>query len=176
MSIHEFKQWMKWLACILLIAAIAATPSSAQEKIKIAGKMTLTQPGGQATEIGDMPGHQLIFGQERGMNLSTGEHKFLDSAEAVNMNFSDLTQGRGPQQGYLRISSGADTVFIKWQGEVTSTLSPEKTPIISYQGVWFYTRGTGQFHNIQGKGTYKGKFISETEHLVEWEGEYLIKE
>jgi hypothetical protein len=166
---------MRLLACILLIVAVAAAPSSAQEKIKIAGNLTLTYSQKEAMEVGDTEGHILRFTGATGTNISTAEHMFMDNAHATTMSFADLTKGNGPQQGYLSLCQEADTVFAKWQGEVTTTLSAEKTPIITFQGIWFYTRGTGKFVTIAGKGTYKGKFISETEHLVDWEGEYLLK-
>jgi len=176
MPIHGSTQWTKLLLCAVLVLAIGVMPLSAQERTKIAGKMTLTQPVRQMLDIGDTPGHQLVMAEAKGMNLSTGEHKFMDSTQAVNMAFDDLAQGNGPQQGYARLWQKADTVFIKWQGEVSTTLSAEKTAVTTFQGAWFYTKGTGQLHNIQGRGTYKGKFISQTDYVVDWEGEYSIKE
>jgi hypothetical protein len=151
-------------------------PANAQEKTKIAGKMTLTQPERPPLDVGDTPGHHLALSQEKGTNSSTGEHKFMDGAEVLNLSFHDLTQGNGPHQGYLRHCQAADTVFCKWQGEVTTTLSAEKTPVTTFQGAWFYTKGTGQLRGIQGRGTYKGEFISQTDYVVDWEGEYFIKE
>ncbi|MFH1011245.1 MAG: hypothetical protein V1784_08425 [bacterium] len=175
MLIHGSKQWMRLLLCAILVFAIGAMPTNAQEKTKIAGKMTITRPERPTLDVGDTPGHQLAMAQEKGTNSSTGEHKFMDNAEVVNLSFSDLAQGNGPHQGYMRVWQMADTVFIKWQGEVTTTLSAEKTPVTTFQGAWFYTKGTGQFQNIEGRGTFKGKFTSETEHTVDWEGEYFIK-
>jgi hypothetical protein len=43
------------------------------------------------------------------------------------------------------------------------------------EGTFSYTKGTALFENIQGGGTYKGKYISEKTYIVEWEGEYFIK-
>ncbi|MBM3324088.1 MAG: hypothetical protein FJY66_00305 [Calditrichaeota bacterium] len=175
MSIHGSKQWMRLLICVALVVAINVMPSSAQEKTKIAGKMTVASPERPTLDVGDTPGHQLVLAQAKGTNVSTGEHKFMDGAEVVNLSFGDLAQGNGPQQGYAILSQGADTVFCKWQGEVTTTLSAEKARATSFQGAWFYTKGTGQYQNIEGRGIYKGKFVSETEYIAEWEGEYLIK-
>jgi len=176
MPIHGSTQWTKLLLCAVFVFAIGVMPLTAQEKIKIAGKMTLTQPTRQAIDIGDTPGHQLVLAEARGMNFSTGEHKFMDSTQAVNMAFDDLAQGNGPQQGYSRLWQKADTVFIKWHGKVTTTLSAEKTQSTTFEGIWSYVKGTGQLRSIQGGGTFKGKFTSATEYMVEWEGEYSIKE
>jgi hypothetical protein len=174
MSVQGFKQWGALLVCVALVFAIGVLPSSAQERMKIAGKMTLNQPTRQAMEIGDTPGHEIALGQAQGINISTGEHKFMDSAQVVNMAFDDLTQGNGPEQGYVRLAQKADTVIIKWQGQIGTTLAADKTQKTTFQGAWYTTKGTGQFQNIQAKGSYKGEFVSKTEYTVDWEGEYLL--
>jgi hypothetical protein len=50
------------------------------------------------------------------------------------------------------------------------------TPITSFKGRMWWIKATGKFENMQGEGTYKGWFTSETSYVVEWEGEYYLKE
>jgi hypothetical protein len=100
----------------------------------------------------------------------------MDGGEVVNMAFSDLSKGNGPHQGYLILCQAADTVFCRWQGEVTTTLTAEEKPVTTFQGAWYYIKGAGQYQNVQGRGTYNGKYVSQTEYVVDWEGEYFLKE
>jgi hypothetical protein len=90
--------------------------------------------------------------------------------------YSDLVKGNGPQQGYIKFGQNGDTAIARWQGKATTTLSAEGTPMITFEGTFSFIKGTGQFENIEGNGTYKGKFISETSYMAEWQGEYVIKE
>jgi uncharacterized protein affecting Mg2+/Co2+ transport len=60
-------------------------------------------------------------------------------------------------------------------GKNATTISPEGKPVTTLEGSWTYTKGTGKYENIQGSGSYKGKLISRTIFIIEWEGEYFIK-
>ncbi len=176
MQVFKFKKLIALHLILALIFVIGVTFSTAQQKIKVAGKMSLTQSGVNTIEIGDVEGHAISLGKAEGTNTNIGENKFMDGAQLVNMYFSDTIMGNGHHHGYVKFIQAADTVFAKWEGKVTTTLSEDKTPITSYEGTFTFTKGTGQFKDIQGKGTYKGKFISEAEFVSEWEGEYFIKE
>ncbi len=87
---------------------------------------------------------------------------------------SDLVKGNGTNQGYGKLAQNGDSAFLKWEGQVITTLSANGRPMIAFEGTWSWTKGTGQFENIQGGGTYKGKYISRTIWTNEWEGEYFI--
>jgi hypothetical protein len=160
---------------LALTFALSTTTSLAQQKTKVAGKMTLAYTKQETMNIEDTAGHNMSLGQSDGTNISVGTHKFMDSAQVVNISFGDLAQGNGPHQGYVKFAKQADTTFAKWQGKVTTTLSPEGSPITTFEGTFAWMKGIGQFANIQGSGTYKGKFVSQTTYTVEWEGEYSIK-
>jgi hypothetical protein len=176
MEKHIFKTLMILFISLILIFASGVMMSIAQEKTQIAGKFTATYLKQETIEVGDTEGHIVYLEQTEGTNESTGEHTIMDGARVVNVSFSDLVKGNGPHQGYIKFAQNDDTYFAKWEGTVTTTLSAEGTPIITFEGTYFYIKGTGQFENIQGSGTYKGKFISETTYIAEWEGEYFIKE
>ncbi len=170
------RRWLAPIVCLPLIIALVVATAMAQEKHEIAGKMTMVYPKQETMEVGDTEGHVLSFGAAKGTNECTSKHKIMDGAQAVNMAFSDLVQGNGPHQGYLKLTLGEDAVFFKWDGMVTTTVPEEGTPITAFEGTCSYVKGTGQFENIQGGGTYKGQFTSKTEYTAEWEGEYIIAE
>ena len=127
-------------------------------------------------EVGDTEEHAMVLGHSEGTNTSTGENVFMDGAQIVNLSFSDLVKGNGPHQGYVEFTKGEDAVFAKWQGTVTTMMSDEGTPMMSFEGTFTYIGGMGQYMGIKGSGTYKGYFTSETEYMTEWEGEYAIME
>jgi hypothetical protein len=121
--------------------------------------------------VPDAEGHALVLGRAQGVNRSTGATNYMDKGKVTNFEFADLIQGNGPQQGYISMSQGADTVISKWSGKVTTVLSADKTPVTTMQGTWTKAKGTGRYADASGKGTYKGHFTSQTEYTVEWSGE-----
>lgn len=161
---------------LCLVIAFGLRPLMAQEKVGIAGKIEATYTKQEPIEVGDTEGHTMVLATSEGININTGEHEFMDGAQAVNMSFNDLVQGNGPHQGYIKFIKDGDGTYAKWQGMVTTTMSPEGTPMISFEGTFSYTYGMGQYEHIQGSGTYKGHYTSETSYMVEWEAEYSIKE
>jgi hypothetical protein len=175
MSMLTPKHSMTLLISVALIFAIGISSSTAQQKIKVAGKFTSTQTRMDSSAIGDAEGHVFSLTEYKGTNVSTGEHKFMDGAQVFNVSFTDLVKGNGPQQGYIEFSQQDDRTYAKWEGNVTTTLSAEDTPIITFEGTFSWIKGTGQFENIQGKGTYSGQFTSKTTYSTEWTGEYIIK-
>jgi len=64
------------------------------------------------------------------------------------------------------------TYFRKFE----TTLSPEGKPVTTFEASWTFIKGTGKYENIQGSGSLKGKYISRTIAIVDWEGEYFIEE
>ena len=164
-----------FMSLALILAFGMTTLSIAQQKTKIAGKLTMAYTEQDMIEVGDTEGHTLTLAQAEGVNGSVGEHKFMDGAQVVTISFGDLTKGNGPHQGYIKFVKGGDTTFAKWEGQVTTKLSSEGTPVAAFEGTFSYIKGTGSFENIQGDGTYKGRFISKTIYTVEWEGEYVTK-
>jgi hypothetical protein len=170
------KRCMVVLASLALIVALVAATSLAEKKHKVAGKMTMNYPEQEKIEVGDTEGHVLSFGTADGTNECTSEHTFMDGAQVVNMAFGDLVQGSGLHQGYVKLTLRDDAVFCKWEGAVTTTVPEEGAAIMSFKGTYSYIKGTGQFENIQGRGTYQGAFASDTQYVAEWEGEYSIAE
>lgn len=165
---------------ILKAALVAVLPvvafslpgwSPAVAPSRIAGTFTAKYAEQHPLPVPDAGGHALMLGRVEGVNRSTGESPYMDQGKVTSLEFADLIQGNGPQQGYITFSQGADSVISKWSGKVTTTLSPDKTPRTSFAGTWTKLKATGRYQDITGKGAYKGRFISQTEYTVDWEGE-----
>jgi hypothetical protein len=110
-----------------------------------------------------------------GTNVNTGETEFMDGAQILNMSYTDVTQGNGFNQGYVRFTKEGDTTFAEWQGKIKTEVMSEGDPVTSFEGAFTYIKGTGSLVNIKGEGTFKGEFTSKTEYTVEWQASYFIE-
>ena len=166
---------IKFLFCFVLVYSFISLDVIAQQMTKISGKMTCAYTDRQAYESGYTEGHSLSLAESDGINISTGTNVFMDGAQVVNFSFADLVKGNGPHQGYVKLLKKDDVVISKWQGKIITTMSDEGTPLTTFDGTYSYVKGLGKFKNIQGKGTFRGKFISKMIYTVEWEGEYSVQ-
>ncbi len=174
MKKFKMKPGLGLFISLAFIFALSVTTSVAQPKTKIAGKITAADTKNETINVGDTEDHIISLGEGEGTNVSTGKHKFMDGAEWSSMGQFDLVKGNGTGHGYGKHAQNADSAFLKWEGQTITTLSPNGKPMITFEGTWSWTKGTGQFENIQGSGTYKGKYISRTIWTAEWEGDYFI--
>lgn len=151
------------------VGVLGWSPAGAPSKI--GGTFALKYAEQHPLPVPDADGHVLLLGRVQGVNRSTGPTEYMDRADVTNLEFADLVQGNGPQQGYITMSRGADTAITQWSGKVTTTLSPQKTPITTFEGTWNKVRGTGRYQGVTGRGAYKGRFTSKTEYVVDWNGQ-----
>ena len=99
-----------------------------------------------------------------------------NKAVFVSYSVSDVINGNGTQRGYtVTTNKDGDKSFSKSQGKVTTVMSDKGIPLVSFEGTWEFTGGTGKWAGIQGKGTYKGKFIGPGIFTYDMEGESSIK-
>lgn len=159
------------LSLPLLLIPLAGS-RSAVEQVQVSGTSTLAYVKQQTADVGDVEGHALMLDQARGSNRNTGRTDYMSDAEVSNVEAADLVQGNGPHHGYLTFSKSGETAIAKWSGNVTTTLSQNKTPMTSFEGKWAFVKGTGQYQGITGSGTYRGRFTAQTEYTVDWKGEY----
>lgn len=145
------------------------------KRTKVAGKFSLHFTQFETFEVGDVKDHIVSLRKAEGKNINLGEQKFMDGAQLVNFSFDDLVSGNGPHQGYSKLEKNGDSVISKWEGKIVTTLSAKGKPTTSFSGTMHWIKATGHFANMQGGGTYKGHFTSETSYDVEWEGEYWKK-
>jgi hypothetical protein len=148
---------------------------NAQEPTKISGTITAAATHQDSIVVGDAVGHMISLMASEGTNVNTGEHEFMDAAQVLNMSHSDLVQGNGVNQGYVRFTKNGDTTFAQWQGKITTEVGPEGNRLTGIEGTYSYIKGTGSLVNIKGEGTYKGEFTSATEYTVKWQGSYSIE-
>lgn len=138
----------------------------------ISGAITLKVTKQDVLPVTAQGGDMLMLVETHGTNKSTN---WMDDAQVVNKEIDFLLQGNGPQHGYITFAKGDDTVDVKWSG-IVSTAMPNGQPQISFHGTWEQLKGTGKYQGIQGKGSYKGHFISQTEYVVDWVGHSRVPE
>jgi hypothetical protein len=147
----------------------------AQKMTEISGKFTLAATWQETVEIGDTEDHTVGFSVFEGANFNTGKNEFMDGAHIVNTAHNDIVKGNGSHQTYVKMSAGGDAVFAKSEGNTTTVLSEDGTPVTTFEGTFTYIGGKGAYENIYGGGTYKGKFITKNIYVVMWQAEYALK-
>lgn len=172
---YNLNTLIKYLICFVIVYSFIGSDTIAQQMTKISGKMTCAYADRKAFESGYTEGHSLSLAESDGINISTGANVFMDGAQVVNFSFADLVKGNGPHQGYVKLLKKDDVVISKWQGKITTIMNDEGTPLTTFDGTYSYVKGLGKFQNIQGNGTFRGKFISKMIYTVEWEGEYSVQ-
>ena len=155
---------------LILMLVLASAPAG--ERTRVSGTSNLTYVQQHTVDVGDIQGHMLMLTKAQGSNRNTGQTDYMGGAEVTNVETADLIRGNGTHNGYITFSKNGESVVVKWSGKVTTTLSPENTPMTTFRGNWTYVKGTGQYQGITGSGTYQGRFTSQTEYTVDWEGNY----
>ena len=74
MQILTSKRSMLPFISLVLIFALGVTTSMAQQKTKIAGKMTCAYTKQEVIDAGDTEGHVLSLAEYEGANVSAGAH------------------------------------------------------------------------------------------------------
>jgi len=175
MTKSPLKQSLGISVSLLLILAFAAATTTAQEKIKVAGTLTMAITQQEMMVVNEADNHVISLYAYDGFNKGASNQAFMHGAQIVNMGTSDLIKGMGSHQGYVRFTKGGESILAKWSGKVNTTLSAEGAPLITFEGTYAYMDGTGQYAHVQGGGTYSGKYLSKTIVTSDWEGEYSIK-
>jgi hypothetical protein len=152
------------------VLAFCATQSLAQEKVKVKFRAFAVVTEMEKFEVGDTEGHYIGILQNKGV---TSDGKFVRYFTTR----SDLIKGNGTLSGYgkyVEVKDG-DAYFVKFDGSVSTTKSPEGKLKITFNGPYSYAKGTGKYENIQGGGTFSGGYIGKGIMSVDVEGEYFIK-
>lgn len=146
------------------------------KKFKVAGKQTLAYTRQERANVGDVESHMVSMIESEGINISTGETEYMNGAQVINVVTSDLVNFNGPIQGYSITKKKEESVFGKFTGKITTTISADGTPVAVIEDIrltWVF--GTGRFKNIKGAAIAKGRYISKNIYLADWEGEYWIE-
>lgn len=176
MQTLKSKRWLVLcLGLALMVVSGATTAIAQQEGTKVSGTITAATIFLQVINLDDTKGHRLSIAQSEGTNASAGPHAFMDGGEVMIAGTDDLVNGTGTGAGYTKISKGDDTVYLKREAKIITEIPPKGQPVTTFQGTFTFMKGSGQYQNIRGSGTYKGKYISKTIYTVEWEGEYTLE-
>lgn len=116
----------------------------------------------------DQDRHVLILSDSKGTSKNPGGN--VDGFAVSISDFVDLTQGSGPQHGYVIYSNGADQQIVKIDGAVTTEIKDGR-PDTKFKGSWVVVKGAGRLEGAKGEGTYSGYFTAEDKFHVDWEGQ-----
>jgi len=141
----------KLLGLTVLFVAIAGS-ALAQNHISGTPQCPDVQPG-QPVEVGDHPGHFLMFNKLNSCTFTTPiELAGLKTKAMTTVVVVDGSGARFRDQGYATITmDNGDKAYARIQG--TGTSNEKAAP--NEEGTWSFTGGTGKLKGLKGKGTYK---------------------
>ena len=169
MQIFKSKRSMLILVTLASIIAFGVTTALAQEKVKVKRKAFGIKVKSEKFQIDDTEGHFLVLSEFKGVTADGEFTRYQTST-------GDLIKGNGPINGYAKyVDKVGNTYISKYQAVLSTTKSPEGKPISTFKGTYSYINGTGKFENIEGGGTFKGRFIGKGIYTMDAEGEYVIK-
>ena len=166
-------------APLALLAALATVPLLALRDAPAArssGTFTMTYTQQQVTPVGDAEGHLVIAGHATGRARSAGAHPFMDGATVTLVSLTELTQGSGPDQGYLFESKDGETSATRYTGSVKTVPGSDGKPVTTFEGTWTKLGGSGRVAGATGRGRYHGRMTAPNAFVIEWEGEIQLRE
>jgi hypothetical protein len=117
----------------------------------------------------DTPDHDMSVIEVSGPQTSSDP--LWNNATVFYWGAADLIAGTGTQTGhFMNRRPNGDIDRGTFQGKITTAGG-----VVTMEGDWQYTGGTGTFSGISGGGTYKGRITSPTEVQVNWEGTYQLR-
>src|SRR6266851_6498146 len=116
----------------------------------------------------DAPDHEMSVIEVTGPQTSSDP--LWNGATVSYWGAADLVAGSGPQTGYfMNRHTNGDIDRGTFAGRITTAGG-----VVTMEGSWKYTGGTGALARISGGGTYKGDITSPTEVQTSWEGTYQL--
>jgi hypothetical protein len=145
--------------------------AQAAEKKKIMGTDKLGQPSDRtAVYPGDDPNHELVLYTRR--DTTTSSDPDWNETEVMIYGQDDqVVPGTGTHRGYSRRLFKNGEIYGSFEGMHKITFKEDGSRETTWEGTWKVTGGTGEFKNIKGSGTYRGKAASREGASTEWEGE-----
>lgn len=154
---------------------LAATPAGT-DLAPVSGKFAMKYSQQHALPVADAAGPVLLANEAKGTNSNTGRTEYMDGAAVTILETADLSQGNGPHQGYVTLAKDGETTRNRFSGHVTTKLTAEKQPITTFEGTWTKIGGSGRYDGVSGKGRYKGRMLSPTDYVIEWDGELNLRD
>jgi hypothetical protein len=116
----------------------------------------------------DVPDHEMSLIEVSGPQTSSDP--LWDGAMVSFWGAADLNAGNGIQTGYFMNSHANGDID---RGTFSGTISTAAS-VVTMEGAWKHSGGTGRFSGITGSGAYKGRIASPTQVEVKWEGTYRL--
>src|SRR5207237_692313 len=107
--------------------------------------------------VQDVPGHELNLVEISGPQSSSDP--LWNGATVSYCGTADLVAGNGTQSGYfMNRHTNGDTDSGTFECRITTAAG-----VVTMEGTWKFSRGTGRFSGLSGAGTYRGRMTSPTE-------------
>lgn len=157
-------------ALTLGAALILETAARAAEPIHVGGRMTCKTPEQHAISVEGDPGHVLVVQKVTCSGSASGQSARFDGGQQTWVEVDDLVNGSGMAHGYefAKYKDGSTGVTSYAGAQVTTMINGK--PEWAALGTWEQTSGTGSLANVQLRGTWTAKPISESEFIMDWEG------
>jgi len=163
-----------FLRAIPLIAALAlfglSSTNALAESVKDTGGYDAAYTKKDMQPIQD--GHVLTLTEASGSAVSPGNP--LDGFSVTERGTADLSQGNGPQRGYVIFSKDSDQLIVRFEGNITTTMKDEK-PNTTMKGNYVVVSASGALAGMQGEGAYSGYFTAEDKFHIDWDGTRKIQ-
>jgi hypothetical protein len=158
------------IALIFGTAFLLGTAVRAGEPIQIAGKLICKTTESHAIPVEGDPDHVLVVLKLTCSGSASGQSARFDGGQETWVETDDLVRGSGMIHGYaLAKYKDGSTMTESYAGTQVTTMINGKPEWVA-QGTWEETHGTGSLANVQLRGTWTSKPISETEFVVDWQG------
>jgi hypothetical protein len=146
------------------------TAAQAAEPIQVGGKMTCKTIEQHGIPVEGDPGHVLVVQKVTCIGSSTGPSARFDGGQQTWVEADDLVKGSGMIHGYeLAKYKDGSTGFTSYAGAQVTTMINGKPEWVA-EGTWEQVHGTGSLANVQLRGTWTAKPISDAEFVMDWEG------
>jgi hypothetical protein len=164
------------LSGLLAVLLLDVAPVASQGSIQVGGKITLMRKNHIRFCVDKAENHYMGLYTFEGTNHSKGTSSFMHHAAVSECIFTDVVERTGPIQGYATMSREEGSAILKWSGYWTTVYSADGSSLMQFEGSFNIVKGTGQYANIEGTGTFEGKMTGPFVQVMEWQGEYSIRE
>jgi hypothetical protein len=121
-----------------------------------------------AIVVPDQSGHDLVLGEVVGTQKSADPN--WNNASLTYAATTDLIDGKGTQRGYfLNTRADGDRDWGTFEGRVTTV-----NGLLTVEGTYQETGGTGKFKGITGNGTFKTRMTSPRDVEATYQGTYQL--
>jgi hypothetical protein len=157
-------------ALTLGAALVLGTAARAAEAIQVGGRMTCKTPEQHAIPVEGDPGHVLVIQKITCTGSASGQSARFDGGQQTWVEADDLVNGSGMSHGYefAKYKDGSTGITSYAGAQVTTMINGK--PEWAALGTWEQTSGTGSLANVQLRGTWTAKPISESEFIMDWQG------